>query len=71
MATAPGACDGLEMRSLAPGELSRAAAVGCYLSRGFAPTDDPVPELLELEPEDVHMVLDLGLEPDGGHVQEP
>jgi GNAT superfamily N-acetyltransferase len=39
------------------------SAVGCYLSHGFVPTDEPVPELLELEPEDVHMVLDLGLKP--------
>ena len=35
------------------------SAVGCYLSHGFVPTDQPVPELLELEPEDVHMVLEL------------
>jgi GNAT superfamily N-acetyltransferase len=26
-----------------------------YLGRGFEPTPDPVPELFELEPEDVHM----------------
>jgi hypothetical protein len=35
------------------------SAVGCYRSRGFVPTPDPIPELLDLEPEDVHMALDL------------
>ncbi len=35
------------------------SAVGSYRSRGFMPTDDPIPDLLELEPEDVHMVLAL------------
>jgi len=35
------------------------SAVGCYRSRGFVPTPDPVPELLDLEPEDIHMVLAL------------
>jgi GNAT superfamily N-acetyltransferase len=35
------------------------SAVGCYRSRGFIPTPDPIPELLALEPEDVHMVLAL------------
>jgi GNAT superfamily N-acetyltransferase len=47
------------------------SAVGCYVSCGFVPTDAPVPELLELEPEDVHMVLDLDLERDGGQVGQP
>ncbi|MCP4419774.1 MAG: GNAT family N-acetyltransferase [Chloroflexi bacterium] len=32
------------------------SAVGFYLSRGFKPTDSPIPELFELEPEDIHMV---------------
>jgi GNAT superfamily N-acetyltransferase len=32
------------------------SAVGFYLSRGFEPTAEPDPELLELEPEDIHMV---------------
>lgn len=36
------------------------SAVGFYRSRGFEPTTEPIPELLELEPEDVHMVLELG-----------
>jgi GNAT superfamily N-acetyltransferase len=35
------------------------AAVGFYLNRGFGPTDSPHPELLALEPRDIHMVLDL------------
>jgi GNAT superfamily N-acetyltransferase len=35
------------------------SAVGCYRSRGFRPTDEPIPELLEPEPEDVHMTLAL------------
>jgi GNAT superfamily N-acetyltransferase len=35
------------------------SAVGLYRSRGFTPTDDPIPELLALEPEDIHMVLGL------------
>jgi GNAT superfamily N-acetyltransferase len=33
------------------------SAVGCYRRLGFALTAEPIPELLELEPEDVHMVL--------------
>lgn len=36
------------------------SAVGFYRSRGFAPTGDPLPELLEKEPEDIHMILALG-----------
>ena len=35
------------------------SAVGLYSSRGFGPTADPIPELLALEPEDVHMTLEL------------
>jgi predicted N-acetyltransferase YhbS len=31
-----------------------------YLRRGFEPMADPLPELLELEPEDVHMCKTLG-----------
>ncbi len=53
-------------RSLYVSATPSESAVGCYLSRGFVPTDEPVPELLELEPEDVHMVLDLGRERVGG-----
>jgi len=34
--------------------------VGFYMSRGFRPTDEPSPELYELEPEDIHMIMDLG-----------
>ena len=30
-----------------------------YLGRGYAPTAEPLPELYELEPEDVHMVKPL------------
>jgi len=32
-----------------------ANTVRFYLGRGYAPTPDPLPELLALEPEDVHM----------------
>ena len=32
-----------------------ANTVRFYLGRGFEPTSDPLPELYELEPEDVHM----------------
>ena len=35
------------------------SAVGVYRSRGFTPTAEPIPELLEREPEDVHLVLAL------------
>lgn len=35
------------------------SAVGFYRSRGFVPTAAPIPELLEHEPEDVHMRLRL------------
>ena len=34
------------------------SAVGFYRSPGFRPTD-PMPELLELEPDDVHMIAEL------------
>ena len=26
-----------------------------YLGQGYAPMEEPLPELLELEPEDIHM----------------
>jgi hypothetical protein len=29
--------------------------VGFYLGRGFGPTSEPLEELVEREPEDVHM----------------
>jgi len=35
------------------------SAVGLYRGRGFTPTEDPIEELLALEPEDIHMVLGL------------
>jgi GNAT superfamily N-acetyltransferase len=35
------------------------SAVGCYLSRGFRPTAEPIAELLEREPEDIHLTLEL------------
>ncbi len=35
------------------------SAVGFYLDRGFTPTADPIPELLALEPDDVHMLMAL------------
>jgi GNAT superfamily N-acetyltransferase len=35
------------------------SAVGFYRSRGFEPTDAPNPELFALEPDDIHMTLEL------------
>lgn len=32
------------------------SAVGFYLSQGFQPTDEAHPDLLALEPEDIHMI---------------
>ncbi len=46
-------------RSLYVSATPSESAVGLYASRGFRPTPRPIPELLALEPEDVHMVLDL------------
>ncbi len=48
-----------EARELYVSATPSESAVGFYLSRGFSPTTAPIPELLELEPEDVHMVLRL------------
>ena len=31
------------------------SAIGFYLSQGFSPVDEPLAELFELEPEDIHM----------------
>jgi ribosomal protein S18 acetylase RimI-like enzyme len=36
-----------------------ASAVGFYRSVGFEPTDEPNPAMLELEPDDIHMILQL------------
>ncbi len=33
-----------------------ASTVGFYMSLGFQPTNNPIPALFELEPEDIHMV---------------
>jgi ribosomal protein S18 acetylase RimI-like enzyme len=35
------------------------SAVGFYLSHGFHPTASPIRELLELEPDDIHMIRKL------------
>jgi ribosomal protein S18 acetylase RimI-like enzyme len=35
------------------------SAVGFYLSQGFSPVEQPLPELYSLEPDDIHMVKDL------------
>lgn len=35
------------------------SAVGFYLKAGFSPTDAPIPHLLALEPEDIHMTAML------------
>jgi ribosomal protein S18 acetylase RimI-like enzyme len=32
------------------------SAIGFYTKFGFKPTDEPVPELFELEPDDIHML---------------
>ncbi len=36
-----------------------APTVEFYLGRGFAPTDEPNEELFRLEPDDIHMVVEL------------
>jgi GNAT superfamily N-acetyltransferase len=55
-------CDELDLVARAAGDVEMvvsatpsANTVGFYLNRGFAPMADPLPELYELEPEDVHM----------------
>jgi GNAT superfamily N-acetyltransferase len=35
------------------------SAVGFYLAQGFAPAEEPLPELFELEPDDIHLIRDL------------
>ncbi|MGD9091605.1 MAG: GNAT family N-acetyltransferase [Anaerolineales bacterium] len=35
------------------------SAVGFYMSQGFSLIDEPLPELFELEPEDIHMIKNL------------
>ena len=35
------------------------SAVGFYLSQGFVPTNEPNPQQFELEPEDIHMTLEI------------
>lgn len=35
------------------------SAVGFYTSQGFRLCPEPLPELFELEPEDIHMILEL------------
>jgi GNAT superfamily N-acetyltransferase len=42
-----------------------ANTVGFYRGRGFAPSAEPLPELLALEPEDVHMEKRLDPSNDG------
>jgi GNAT superfamily N-acetyltransferase len=55
-------CEQLEQIACAAGDselvvsaTSSGKTVRFYLGQGFEPTADPVPELAELEPEDVHM----------------
>jgi len=36
-----------------------ASAVGFYMDQGFRPVDEPHPELYELEPEDIHMKMNI------------
>lgn len=38
------------------------SAVGFYSRFGFNPIDEPIPELFEIEPEDIHMIKDLSKE---------
>ena len=35
------------------------SAVGFYLSCGFSPTEEPIPRLFALEPEDIHLIARL------------
>ena len=50
------ACDAKRLYvSAVPSE----SAVGFYLKQGFEPTEDVHPDLYELEPEDIHMILNL------------
>jgi GNAT superfamily N-acetyltransferase len=35
------------------------SAIGFYLSQGFTPVATPIPELFELEPDDIHMTKDI------------
>lgn len=35
------------------------SAIRFYLSQGFRPTETPIPELYELEPDDIHMTKEL------------
>ena len=35
------------------------SAVNFYMSQGFQPTATPIPELFELEPDDIHMLMEL------------
>jgi GNAT superfamily N-acetyltransferase len=35
------------------------SAINFYMSQGFRPNPDPHPELLALEPDDIHMIKDL------------
>ena len=53
------ACDAGD-RTMVVSATPSANTVGFYLRRGFAPTATPLPELLELEPDDVHMEKRLG-----------
>jgi predicted N-acetyltransferase YhbS len=50
---------GLGARQVYVSATPSASAVGFYLGQGFRPTQEPLPELFELEPEDIHMVKEL------------
>lgn len=59
-------CAGIEQaardggaRTLVVSATPSESAVGTYRSRGFTAMANPLPELLEREPEDVHLVLEL------------
>jgi GNAT superfamily N-acetyltransferase len=59
-------CDLLEERAIKSGDTEMVVSatpsvntVRFYLNRGFRPVVDPLPELFELEPDDVHLRMNL------------
>jgi len=53
MARASGAC------RLYVSAVPTESAVGFYASRGFRPTSEPDPDMLAMEPEEIHMICEL------------
>jgi GNAT superfamily N-acetyltransferase len=56
-----GAAVSTRARNLYVSAVPSDSAVGFYLSRGFLPVGTPHPELFELEPDDIHMILAIEL----------